>query len=657
MAASGSEMQNINDADLIKILVATDNHLGYNEKDSMTRNDSFITFEEILQHAVQNDVDFILLGGDLFHDSVPSQNTMQRCLQLLRTYTLGDKPIAIEFLSDQSRNFYDSLCKTVNYEDPNMNIAYPVFSIHGNHDDPCGIGGLSSLDLLSTAGVINYFGKCVDLTKINISPILIKKGETQLALYGLSHIHDNRLVRLFNDSKITLEKPSDDNGDWFNLLVLHQNRADRGPKNFLPEDVLPGFLDLVIWGHEHDCRILPEENIKKGFFVSQPGSSVATSLADGESIQKNVGLLMIHKKQFKLESIPLKTVRPFIFQSINLLDYTDELDFDDGDVSTKVQKLAVDTLDEMLQKVTEKFTDHPNQPKEPLLRLRILYTEEEQMFNAIRMGQQYSERIANPIDLIKLNRYKPRIKHDIKPIDELAMNGAVKTEMRKTSARVEDVVDRYFTEIDPNSRLDILSGKSLAELSRRLVDFNDDDAAKSIIEFHKNKAMDYLNDKMCNEDDVHDELINLRDNKSDEIYQELLKMLEERGANDKLRQTIIDLDVVSVSDNDDDGVTESTTNFTKKQPEVKVTGRGRGRGRNSETAARRGTTRGAARGSSSTATRGKTIASTNKKQVGIDSFIKSQNISISKTPTPATRSSARNQKSAFSNYITYSDSD
>lgn len=28
----------------------------------------------------------------------------------------------------------------VNYEDPNINIAIPVFSIHGNHDDPQGTG-------------------------------------------------------------------------------------------------------------------------------------------------------------------------------------------------------------------------------------------------------------------------------------------------------------------------------------------------------------------------------------------------------------------------------------------------------------------------------------------------------------------------------------
>ena len=37
-----------------------------------------------------------------------------------------------------------------------------VFIIHGNHDDPAGQGNFSALDELSTAGLLNYFGKQVD---------------------------------------------------------------------------------------------------------------------------------------------------------------------------------------------------------------------------------------------------------------------------------------------------------------------------------------------------------------------------------------------------------------------------------------------------------------------------------------------------------------
>lgn len=40
--------------------------------------DSFVTFAEILQHAKQREVDFILLGGDLFHDTNPSKEALQK---------------------------------------------------------------------------------------------------------------------------------------------------------------------------------------------------------------------------------------------------------------------------------------------------------------------------------------------------------------------------------------------------------------------------------------------------------------------------------------------------------------------------------------------------------------------------------------------------
>jgi len=44
--------------------------------------------------------------------------------------------------------------------------------------------------------------------------------------------------------------------DWVNLMVLHQNRVERGAqsKNSVQEAYLPAFLDVVVWGHEHECK-------------------------------------------------------------------------------------------------------------------------------------------------------------------------------------------------------------------------------------------------------------------------------------------------------------------------------------------------------------------------------------------------------------------
>lgn len=47
---------------------------------------------------------------------------------------------------------------------------------------------------------------------------------------------------------------------------------------------------------------------------------MATSLCEGEAKEKFVGLLHIVDKKFKLVPLKLKTVRPFVFETITLSD-------------------------------------------------------------------------------------------------------------------------------------------------------------------------------------------------------------------------------------------------------------------------------------------------------------------------------------------------
>ena len=47
------------------------------EKDPVRKEDSFVSFEEVMQKAVEMDVDMVLLGGDLFHDNKPSRATVR----------------------------------------------------------------------------------------------------------------------------------------------------------------------------------------------------------------------------------------------------------------------------------------------------------------------------------------------------------------------------------------------------------------------------------------------------------------------------------------------------------------------------------------------------------------------------------------------------
>ena len=50
--------------------------------------------------------------------------------------------------------------------DSETGVGLPVFTIHGNHDDPSGAENLSAVDVLSTCSLVNYFGKHVRLVSL-----------------------------------------------------------------------------------------------------------------------------------------------------------------------------------------------------------------------------------------------------------------------------------------------------------------------------------------------------------------------------------------------------------------------------------------------------------------------------------------------------------
>lgn len=105
-------------------------------------------------------------------------------------------------------------------------------------------GALSALDILSVAGVVNYFGK-IELPStdgkakqarskaaesglsedgIRIRPVLFQKGSTKVCLYGMGNVKDERLHFELRSNRVRMFKPSEFADEWFNILCVHQNR-------------------------------------------------------------------------------------------------------------------------------------------------------------------------------------------------------------------------------------------------------------------------------------------------------------------------------------------------------------------------------------------------------------------------------------------------
>jgi double-strand break repair protein MRE11 len=180
-------------------------------------------------------------------------------MNILRRHTMGPNPVSFQIVSDQKANFRSSVNECVNYEDPYASVDLPIFSIHGNHDDPTRDGGsdmLAALDLLAVSNLVNYFGRQDEVDKVQISPILIHKGNTKVALYGMGSMRDERLNRMWQGEKVRFLRPvsegrdNDEDSDeddeaehWFNVFALHQNRdLGRGSKNCVHESMIPEWM-------------------------------------------------------------------------------------------------------------------------------------------------------------------------------------------------------------------------------------------------------------------------------------------------------------------------------------------------------------------------------------------------------------------------------
>lgn len=393
----------------------------------------------------------------------------------------------------------------VNYEDPDINVAIPVFSIHGNHDDPSGEGHLAALDLLEMAGLINYYGRTPEADNINVKPVLLQKGQTKLALYGLSNVRDERLFRTFRDGNVKFFQPGAQKDDWFNLMSVHQNHHAYTETGYLPENFLPEFMDLVVWGHEHECIIDPRYNNTMKFHVMQPGSSVATSLMPGEAVPKHVAIVSISGKEFKSENIRLRSVRPFVMREIALADDKEmrkisKVGIGEEGNGTAVRRYLEKHVEELIEEANNSWyeaqeeagevVEEGTKPPLPLVRLRVDYGAPEggqfDTCNPQRFSNGFVGKVANVQDVVQFHRKKTSTRKN-KNEPEMP-EASIMAQLNIDSVKVEKLVREFLTA----QSLTILPQNSFGDAVTQFVDKDDKHAMESFIRDSLQSQVDHL---------------------------------------------------------------------------------------------------------------------------------------------------------------------
>ena len=491
---------------MFNILVATDIHLGYLENDEVRGDDSFKSFEEVFEIAVENKVDMVLLAGDLFHNNKPSQKCSARCTEILRKYCMGEGAIQFQMISDWKMN----LTHQPNFEDENFNVSLPVFSIHGNHDDPTGKNPLSYVEVLSAGGYVNYFGKYTGMSEIEVRPILFSKQQAKIALYGLGSMTEERIHRLFRSKKVRFVRPDEDTDKWFNIFVVHQNRVEHGTK-YLPEKFLTNLPHLVIWGHEHESIIDEEYNEEMGFYVIQPGSTVATALCEGESKPKHVCLLTVaydpdtDSNCFKKEFIPLKTPRQFLFKTIDLDEAMETRGMSRDMKSKENREILSDFMKEVVQEMIDKaereHSGDDQQPLLPLIRLRVDSILAQPFFME-NVGMSFVGKVANPKDVILYKRKRVQQTKTKTNMDSDKLSSLLAGAQATNNFTIEDIVVRYFKEGDSKN---LLTMSNERDLTRQVMNFVDKDVTNAIETYLDANEEEFAQRLMAEVDDFSSE--------------------------------------------------------------------------------------------------------------------------------------------------------
>ena len=173
--------------------------------------------------------------------------------------------------------------------------------------------------------------------------------------------------------------------------------------------MLPTFLDFIVWGHEHEAKPREEEGGGEGqTTIYQPGSTVATSLCDGEAKRKAVGILEIYKETIRFTVRHLKSVRPFVMREVQLADQAG-VDLRKLETIEAFLKQEVEDMIDCASRSYRPVPDAPDTLRLPLIRLRVVVPAEQTIFYTMstqRFGQQFVSKVANPQDLLLLTKAK-----------------------------------------------------------------------------------------------------------------------------------------------------------------------------------------------------------------------------------------------------------
>lgn len=273
-------------------------------------------------------------------------------------------------------------------------------------------------------------------------------------------------------------------------------------------------MDLVIWGHEHESLIYPRPNAETNFDIIQPGSTVATSLVQGEAEPKHACILSITGREYSSEPIRLKSVRPFKVKDISLAEdkVTKKLakkENNRGDITRRLMEIVEELINEANTEWQELHEQNDSEEQVetplPLVRLRVEYTAPEgglfDCENPQRFSNRFAQRVANTTDVVQFWRRKTAaVRKGLKNVE--VPDQSVLESATLDSVKVEKLVREFLTA----QSLTILPQNSFGDAVTQFVDKDDKHAMEAFVDDSLKSQVNHL--LSLNGDDEEDDLQN-----------------------------------------------------------------------------------------------------------------------------------------------------
>ena len=309
----------------MKIAIISDTHLGFAPE--KRPSEAFEQAKSAFELALQENVDFVLMPGDIFHRHVPKQETFIEAFKLFSLFRNAEKSDLKIFREKKDRT-------------ERKEVAFngiPVVVIHGTHE-------YRSKDFLNAIQVLDAADFAVYM---HAQQVIIEKGTERVVIHGFGGVPEKKAVEAL---RYYDPKPYP---DAKNILMLHQSFAE-----FLPFDDemvatlsiadLPQDFDLLLNGHLH----WNSETTEAGKKFVVPGSTVITQMKMLES-KKPKGILLFDSVSGKTEFKPLPKQRSLYYKKFDFVNAGKET-----------------VLSECRKQINE-FLDQHKEGKIPLIRLRL----------------------------------------------------------------------------------------------------------------------------------------------------------------------------------------------------------------------------------------------------------------------------------------------